>query len=510
MKQFLLFFIAFLILSSCNKHKKGELENQSGKFFPEVEQRSVIIGQIINLNDFIGAPREIELTVDDITIDKQHCFKTSLTDSGKFVFDIPFYHSINTYLNYGDGNIKPYLFPNDTIYLKCKIGRKGFRIGILSEKFDKKHDKFENKFFKQQNWIHYKQLNPFRDKLSKDLTPQEAKKQYLDFEKQLLIKIENRVKKNSLNGLLPDYLKYSAKYSIYQSIIRLGDKIKDYKERQKFYSFISDSIAFNKNAMITSDYNSFLNWYLYNVEKRKSWRVDTIGKTKEAIIHEAIKMKLDTAMSIRKGLWGEILGACIINYETNMREEVLDKNIVKIYYDYATNNFKDKYIRQISQSLCNSSNKKIKEILNQTIPKEAKLFKNDSISGKDLFDKILTNNKGKVIFIDIWGTWCAPCKQAIPDAIRAHEIFKDKNVSFVYLCCRSKEEPWKKVIKQYQINGSHYLLNAEQYTFLENKFAISGIPHFLLINKNGDVANGDAPRPSNDKLLVKIDSLVNE
>lgn len=506
MKQTLFIFISFLILSSCNQHENKKLK----KFYPEVEQRSLIIGQITNINDFIGAPRKIELAVDDITIDQQHLFETTIDDSGKFVFDIPLYHSIGTYLNYGDGRITPYLFPNDTLFIKCKIDRKGFRVGIVSGEFDEKHDKFENEFFKQQNWIHYKQLNPFRNKLSKDLTPQESQKQYLDFEKQLLTKIEKRVKKDSLNGLLTAYLRYSAKYSIYQSIIKLGKQIEDYEERNKFYSFITDSIAFNKNAMVTSDYQYFLSWYRFDVEQGKSWRVDTLGKTREEIIHEAINMKLDTAMSIRKGVWGEILAANIIRAETRMREEVLDEYIVQTYYDYATSNFKDPYVRQMSQSLCKSSNEKIKEILSLTIPKEAKLFKSDSISGEDLFDKILTDNKGKVIFIDIWGTWCAPCKQEIPDAIRAHDIFKDKNVSFVYLCCRSKNEPWEKVIKQYQIEGYHYLLNTEQYAFIENKFSISGIPHFLLINKNGDIANADAPRPSNDKLLSDIDSLINE
>jgi thiol-disulfide isomerase/thioredoxin len=510
MKQTLLIFTSFLILSSCNLNENKKLESQSGKFYPEVEQRSVIIGQITNINDFIGASRKIELAVDDITIDQQHLFETTIDDSGKFVFDIPLYHSTNTYLNYGDGRITPYLFPNDTLYLECNIDRKNFRIGIESGKFDEKHEKFQNQFFKQSHWIHYKQINPFRNNLSQDLAPQELKHKYLTFEKLLLKRIENRVKRDSLNGLLEDYLINSAKYSIYQSIISLGKQIMDYEERHKFYSFITDSVAFNKNAMVSSDYQHFLNWYRFDVEQGKSWRVDTVGKTREAIIHEAINMKLYTAMSIREGLWGEILAANIINNETRMREEVLDEYIVQIYYDYATSNFKDQYIRQISQSLCKSSNEKIKEILSLTIPKEAKLFKNDSMSGEDLFDNILTENKGKVIFIDIWGTWCAPCKQEIPDAIRVHEIFKDKNVSFVYLCCRSKDEPWEKVIKQYQIGGNHYLLNAEQYAFIENKFSISGIPHFLLINKYGDVANGDAPRPSNDKLLSDIDSLINE
>ena len=509
MKQTFLILILFFSLLACKSNQQKSEISHSGKFYPEVEQRSVIIGQIENINEFSDAPRLIELAVDDITIDDQHSFKTEIDDSGKFVFDIPLYHSINSYLNYGDARITPYLFPNDTIHIRCQIGKKGFQIGIVSGEFDKKHDKFENEFFKQYQWIHFEQINKFRDNLSKDLTPEELKDQYLSFENEILEKIERRVVKDSLNNTLADYLKYSAKYSIYYDIIMLGKKIEDKGKKQEFYSFLTDSIVFNKKAMVTDDYRSFLNWYRFSVEPQKSLSLVSSGKTKEQAQIEIVTKSLNNSFEMRSGVWAEFLAASNM-YGYAIREEESTLEMLKSYSKIIEERFKDPYIKQLLLAMCNKTSEKVEKITYLTIPAEAKLNQYDSISGVDLFDKIVEQNKGNVIYIDIWATWCSPCKQQIPHSLRMHEMLKSKHVSFVYLCCSSEEETWKKVITQYQMKGEHILLNTEQYENLKTKFSISGIPRYILIDKAGNIINPDAPQPDSEEIFKVINNLINE
>jgi len=507
MKKKTLFIFTFILLFlSCNRNKHESEISNNGKFYPEVESRSVIIGQITNITGFSDASRVIELAVDDITIDHQHSFETEIDDSGKFMFDIPLYHPINSYMNYGDARITPYLFPNDTLYVKCQIGKKGFKIGIVSGEFDEKHNQFENEFFNQYHWIHYNQINWFRDKLSKDLTLQELKTQYLDFEKLLLENIENRIVNDSLNDTLADYLRYSAKYSIYRDIIRLDREFK-IDDKQEFFSFLKDSIVFSTKAMVTGDYQSFLNAYRFHVEPRQSVSVISDGKTKEQVRYELVRKSLEKNSELRRGVWAEFLNASEI-YGLAFREEELTPTLISKYSEMIKEEFTDPYIRQLLLSMCDKTSQKVKEIANLTIPVEAELSRHDSLSGEVLFDKILNENKDKVIYIDIWATWCSPCKQQISHSLRMHEMLKDKDVSFMYFCCSSEQQTWKNVIKQYQMKGNHILLNDDQYEYLKNRFLISGIPRYILIDKNGEIINPDAPRPDSEKILEQINELT--
>lgn len=506
MKQSLLILILILTIISCSQNKNESNFSKTGHFLPTIEQRSLIIGQITNIKDFTSAPKRINLYVDDITIDSQHSFETVIDDEGKFIFNIPLYHSIDTYLKYGDGRIRPYLFPNDTLYLKCKTDRKDGRIGFVSGKFDEKHDKFQNDFFKISDWIHYQQINKFRDSLPQDLSPLILKTKYLAYEKELLKRVEAKICNDSLNELLSNYLIYSARYSIYESIIKLGRRIENKEERQVFYSFLTDSIAFNKNALITSDYNSFINKIKFDVESRPSVFLDPKERTKEELRMDITTKELEQNLKMRQGVWSEYLAASTM-YSTGFLEEEISQSVITTYAELIEESFKDPYIKQILLSKCDETREKVAMINNQQIPEKAKLNQYASLSGEDLLDKILTDKKGKTIYIDIWATWCSPCKRQIPHSLKMQEMFK--KVEFVYLCCQSEEETWHNVIKQYQICGTHILLNELQFDYLKAKFLITGVPHYILIDKNGKIDFNGYPGCKADQVIeTKLKNLT--
>ena len=68
---------------------------------------------------------------------------------------------------------------------------------------------------------------------------------------------------------------------------------------------------------------------------------------------------------------------------------------------------------------------------------------------KETFNKILQENKGKVIYIDCWATWCGPCKKAMPDSKKLMKKYEGTDVSFVYVCIESEEKLWKKLISEF-------------------------------------------------------------
>lgn len=507
MKQTLLILLLTLTLFACNDKKRDtDKSSETGKFYPDIEQRSVLIGQITNYNDFIGTPDKITLAVNDITIDSQHSFETKIDKDGNFIFDIPLYNPINTYLNYGDGRITPYLFPNDTMYLKCKIDRKGLKVGMVSGEFDQKHDKFQNDVMNLNHWIHYNQLNRFRNKIQQNLSAKEIKEKYLDYEKTLLDRIENKIAKDSLSDFLGDYLRYSAKYSIYAEIIGLNRTFESIEEKQEFFSFLNDSIVFNKKALITDDYHDFHNRYRFGVELRPRIFLEPKERTKEQYREEITTKQVEENLKKRFGVWSEFLAASDMFF-TGFLEEEINQSVITSYSNLIESSFKDAYVKQLLLSKCDETREKVALIKSQKIPKNAKLNQYTELTGEEMFNKILSDKKGNTIYIDIWATWCSPCKRQLPHSIKMQEMFQD--VEFVYLCCQSKEETWENVIKQYQINGTHILLTEEQFDYMKEKFSITGVPHYILIDKNGNIDFNDYPGCKTEKVIeTKLKNLI--
>jgi thiol-disulfide isomerase/thioredoxin len=123
-------------------------------------------------------------------------------------------------------------------------------------------------------------------------------------------------------------------------------------------------------------------------------------------------------------------------------------------------------------------------------------------SGDSLLVNIANKHKGKVIYVDFWATWCGPCKAEMPHAKKLKETLKGKEVAYVYLCGSSPEPKWKQLVNQMGITGDHYFVEKNAWQELCSKFGVSGIPHYVLIDKNGVVVDKKADRPSSGAKIV--------
>ncbi len=114
----------------------------------------------------------------------------------------------------------------------------------------------------------------------------------------------------------------------------------------------------------------------------------------------------------------------------------------------------------------------------------------------------LSDYKGKVIFVDLWATWCGPCIKESP----YFEALSDKypEVCFIAVSLDEKRKDWEKYItKRKHGNVIELLSNDPQ---LRSNWSVTGIPRFLLIDKEFKIIRSVAPRPSmNDEIVALLE-----
>lgn len=125
-----------------------------------------------------------------------------------------------------------------------------------------------------------------------------------------------------------------------------------------------------------------------------------------------------------------------------------------------------------------------------------------------VMETIVSKYKDRVVFIDLWATWCAPCLEAMKQFRDAKSNFRDKDVVFVYLTNGSSPHKlWEEKIKG--IGGEHYYLTDAQWRYIMDYFGFEGIPSYLLYDKEGLLINKFTAFPGNDAVKEMINGLLN-
>lgn len=121
----------------------------------------------------------------------------------------------------------------------------------------------------------------------------------------------------------------------------------------------------------------------------------------------------------------------------------------------------------------------------------------------------LDDLKGKFVYLDIWATWCGPCKAEIPYLKAIEEEFHDNNIAFVSISIDKKEayDKWKEMIVEKELSGIQLFADNDWNSQFIQDYEIEGIPRFILVDDKGNIVNADAPRPSNPKLKELLKEL---
>jgi thiol-disulfide isomerase/thioredoxin len=302
----------------------------------------------------------------------------------------------------------------------------------------------------------------------------------------------------------------------------------------EYYSFINANDLNNPISLAAGvSYNSLINRIRFSESVRTSYRLiqvkhqiskydsiaqkDTIvqidstfledPKTKKRIQisgkkeYEQMKANnMKTYFGLDKGFATEIMFAqlkcnMITGSQKPFSEEDKDEIKAKISNDFIVNyllQFSDNKEKEIEEKL--AANKyKTGYVVNETPKTE----------GDKLFEAIMEKYKGKVVFVDFWATWCGPCRSGIEKIKPLKEELKDEAIEFVYITNPSSPiDTWNMMIPD--IKGEHYRVEQDEWNYFASKFNISGIPHYVLVDKNGIVVKDKVYFASTNEELKNI------
>ena len=176
--------------------------------------------------------------------------------------------------------------------------------------------------------------------------------------------------------------------------------------------------------------------------------------------------------------------------EINNRRTPLPANII----EWAENNITMPAARSMVVEVQNKYLSLSQKTLNSNSIRQATDVENMS-DGEKILRKLVEPYKGKIILIDVWGTWCSPCRQALSHSKELYNRMAQYDIVFLYLANRSDDESWKNVIKEYNVTGDnvvHYNLPEEQQSAVESFLKVNQYPTYRLIDRNGNLLDVNA------------------
>ena len=136
---------------------------------------------------------------------------------------------------------------------------------------------------------------------------------------------------------------------------------------------------------------------------------------------------------------------------------------------------------------------------------ESVFFKKyDDVAPEDILQTILNKYKGKAVLIDMWETWCGPCRAGHKTMAPMKEQMKGQNVQFIYIASPSSPPTtWLEMIKD--IDGDHYYLTEEQNHYILQHFESSGIPTYAIYDTKGHQTYKSIGFPGNDVIRIELE-----
>lgn len=274
----------------------------------------------------------------------------------------------------------------------------------------------------------------------------------------------------------------------YPSYHKYLTKNDSFQVSDAYYSF-QDDLNINDTSLIKMrPFKGYVNW----VAKKLTSEIYEQKKSDSIDYYDANIIAIDS-LPLVDAVKEMLLFDLITNYYSYLKPE----KVVYITTKWKTTNPSDEHIQKVDELVAKWS----KIAAGQPAPGFTYVnLEGDSVS--------LSDFRGKLVYIDVWATWCGPCIAEHPSMEKLQEKFKEDDVIFIAVSTDRSQEPWKKMVAEKGLGGIHlWAPNAWKASIMQD-YMIRGIPRFILIDKEGNIVDANAKRPSG-KIAEQIEALLN-
>ena len=464
-----------------------------------------IRGWLVNMSEQMRKNKEFSLEYTNILTGKENKVYTHLDSLGKFTITFSVLNTQEVFLDWDRTYILTTVEPGETYFLFCDfnndqkffMGRNSrFQNELLTypmmdanpmsshgehiDNFDafvqkgtdflNYHNSVLDSLVKRHPHLSRRYLTYQREYLKMDFAENLGQARFNAKDGILPLKIFNQLRDNFWAHLQHPYTLYAQEFDIF-----VQDFTKDMLNRSGMSLTDSSLLKKNGNKRLV---DSLL--VAQNIEREKNLcdSLDVNPILRNIILSKFFYSLIDTR---RHSFNPQILKDIKVNITMpQSRELLLGEN--------------DKYLAIENQSLDHAESLKSSDVVNRMT------------DGEKILRKILEPYKDKIILVDVWGSWCGPCKEALSHSKEEYKALAPYDVVFLYLADNSPKESWKNIIKEYGVTGQnvvHYNLPADQQQTIENFLGVTHYPTYKLIDRKGQVLSVNAD-PRNLSSLVEL------
>jgi thiol-disulfide isomerase/thioredoxin len=263
-----------------------------------------------------------------------------------------------------------------------------------------------------------------------------------------------------------------------------------------YYAFFKK----NKKLALSENYDSFLQ--NLKIDDEKNLQLPPYREFIKFFVEYQVGKDQDTSKTSLEKSFAQISSnfkdskvKAYLSYQ--IMKEAIDNNVndvTPLITEFATIQPDDRYLKEI--------NKAYEAWLPLLAGRPAPDFEYEDARGKKIK---LSALKGKVVYIDVWATWCGPCLAELPYLEDLQRTFtKNKDISFMSVSIDQDKTAWLTMLKKKSLKGLRLIADQNWQSKIVTDYQIQGIPRFIIIGKDGNIVDANAYRPSNEKLVQKL------
>lgn len=257
----------------------------------------------------------------------------------------------------------------------------------------------------------------------------------------------------------------------------------DFKPEQSYYDFIASYVVEDELFAALDEYREFVSEAMHVLDADNRELTDIYPKTVAQMRYAADHLKNPQVKAV-------IMHHIATRYVDNFGVKDIDE-LKNLYYTYVTD-----------PAMSAAFEAKFERWDLSRPGRMSPGFRAVDIEGKTW---TLNDFRGKYVYIDMWATWCAPCRQEMPHLKRLEAQFKDAQIVFLGLSVDSDKAKWEKMASSGDLTGTQLYLGTQ--SSFQEAYRIEGIPRFILLDKNGVIISNDMSRPSEPKTAETLNSL---